>query len=260
MNLSEKISIIRKARRFTQEEMGDKIGVSRQTVSDWEKGKFEPTLDSIRAIVEVLNVSYDTLLNDKVDLSDKASLNVALKNLDDDTKGKINNSFRYRIHEYTITKKDYAKVIIHFGLIAIFLIAVLVCIFNTHSVNNDPMFFVDIALGCVLLILLSTILIPIYGIKKIRAGGDNHSFGTLSQTHLVIIGWSDANHDRTVYIPVSEIESMELNKDATKKHGTVVVKIKGRNKPLITNDIVEPQMLVDVFNNLETFIESPYGK
>lgn len=41
MNLSEKISIIRKARNYTQEEMGDKIGVSRQTVSDWEKGKFE---------------------------------------------------------------------------------------------------------------------------------------------------------------------------------------------------------------------------
>ena len=38
MNLSEKISIIRKARKYTQEEMGDKIGVSRQTVSDWEKG------------------------------------------------------------------------------------------------------------------------------------------------------------------------------------------------------------------------------
>ena len=97
MNLSEKISIIRKARKYTQEEMGDKIGVSRQTVSDWEKGKFEPTLDSIRAIAEVLNVSYDTLLNEKVDLRDKAQLNVALKNLDNETKGKVNNSFRYRI-------------------------------------------------------------------------------------------------------------------------------------------------------------------
>ena len=82
----------------------------------------------------------------------------------------------------------------------------------------------------------------------------------MSQTHLVIIGWSDSKFDRTVYIPVSEIESMELNKDATPRHGTVVVKIKGRNKPLITNDIVEPQKLIDVFNNLETFIESPHGK
>ncbi len=60
-------------------------------------------------IAEVLNVSYDTLLNEKVDLSDKTQLNVALKNLDNETKGKVNNSFRYRIREYTITKKDYIK-------------------------------------------------------------------------------------------------------------------------------------------------------
>ena len=31
MNLSEKIAIVRKARRYTQEELGDKVGVSRQT-------------------------------------------------------------------------------------------------------------------------------------------------------------------------------------------------------------------------------------
>ena len=82
----------------------------------------------------------------------------------------------------------------------------------------------------------------------------------MSQTHFVIIGWSDSKFDRTVYIPVSEIESMELAKDANKKHGRVVVRIKERNKPVVTNDIVEPQKLIDIFNNLETFIESPYGK
>lgn len=258
MNLSEKICIIRKARRYTQEELGDLVGVSRQTVSDWEKGKFEPTLDSIRAIAEVLNVSYDTLLNEKVDLSDKVTLNVALKNLDNDTKGKVNNSFRYRIREYNITKKNYLKVIIHFSLIGIFALATLICSLLTK--DNEILFFFDIFLGSICLTLLGTLSIPIYEIKKIRNGGDNYSFGTLSQTHLVIIGWSDSKFDRTVYIPVSEIESMELNKNSTKKHGTVIVNIKGRNKPLITNDIVEPQKLIDVFNNLETFIESPYGK
>ena len=65
---------------------------------------------------------------------------------------------------------------------------------------------------------------------------------------------------RTVYIPVTEIESMELGKNATSKHGTVIVHIKERSKPLVTNDIVEPQKLIDIFNNLETFVESPYGK
>ena len=171
MNLSEKICIIRKARKYTQEEMGDKIGVSRQTVSDWEKGKFEPTLDSIRAIAEVLNVSYDTLLNEKVDLSDKAQLNVALKNLDNETKGKVNNSFRYRIREYTITKKDYIKVILHFVLIAVFSVATLICALMTEYI--DGMFIADIFLGSIALCLISTLAIPINGIKRIRAGGYN---------------------------------------------------------------------------------------
>ena len=89
MNLSEKIGIIRKARKFTQEELGDKIGVSRQTVSSWEKGEFEPTLDSIRAIAQVLNVSFDTLLDDEIDLKDKQVLNRALKHLGEETKEKV---------------------------------------------------------------------------------------------------------------------------------------------------------------------------
>lgn len=259
MNLSEKIAIVRKARRYTQEELGDKVGVSRQTVSSWEKGDYEPTLDNIRAIVEVLNVSFDTLLNDKVDLNDKQELNIALKNLDEDTKRKVNNSFRYRIREYTIKKKDYAKVIVYFSLIAIFIIGLAINAFfikDLFSVNS----LIEYVFALCLVIMLSIISIPVAQIKKIKAGGYNYSFGTLSQTHLVIIGWSDSKFDRTVYIPVTEIESMELGKNATSRHGTVIVHIKERSKPLVTNDIVEPQKLIDIFNNLETFVESPYGK
>ena len=124
----------------------------------------------------------------------------------------------------------------------------------------DTNAFIEYIIGLALIFMLGIISIPIRKIKLIAAGGPNYSFGTLSQTHLVIIGWSDSKFDRTVYIPVSEIESMELGKGATRRHGTVVVKIKERSKPLVTNDIVEPQKLIDIFNNLETFIESPYGK
>ena len=258
MTLSEKIAIVRKARRFTQEELGEKVGVSRQTVSSWEKGEYEPTLDSVRAIAIVLDVSFDTLLNDKVDLSDKTALNVALKNLDEDTKGKVNNSFRYRIRQYNV-KKDYTKVIVYFSLVGLLILGVTINAFFIKEIGSANA-FVEYVLGLALVFSLSIISIPIARIKRIKAGGSNYSFGTLSQTHLVIIGWSDSKFDRTVYIPVSEIESMELGKDATSRHGTVVVRIKGRNKPLVTDDIVEPQKLIDIFNNLETFVESPYGK
>ena len=63
-----------------------------------------------------------------------------------------------------------------------------------------------------------------------------------------------------VHVPVNEIESMELDKGAKKKHGKVIVHLKGRNKPIVTSEIVKPQKLIDVFNNRETFIETYNGK
>ncbi len=258
MKLSEKIYITRKARRYTQEELGYKINVSRQTVSDWENGKYEPTLDNIRNLSEVLEVSFDVLLNEKINLNDNDELNKALKNLDNDTKGKINNSFRYRICEYTVKTKDYVKVISYFASLFVSLVATAIslCFINSSTVA----ICLSYIFGSLTWFLICLMVLPIRDIKLIKKGGHHYSFGTLSQTHLVIIGWSDAKFDRTVYVPVSEIESMELAKGATSKHGKVIIKIKDRNKPMVTNDIVEPQKLIDIFNNLETFIESPYGK
>ena len=74
MQLADKIRIIRKARGYSQEQLGDKLsrvsenGISRQAVSDWENGKTEPKLDNIRDLAEVLNVSYDALLDESIDL------------------------------------------------------------------------------------------------------------------------------------------------------------------------------------------------
>lgn len=254
MNLSDKIRIIRKARGYSQEDIGYKIGVSRQTISDWENGKFEPTLDSIRAVSKVLDVSFDTLLNERVDLNDKTMLNIALKNLSNDTKGKVNNSFRYRIREYNVSKMDYFWIVCYFIALITFTTTSIVC--GIYSNTNFPCLIVAMISSCFAIGLFISLGIIIRKIKKIQLGGSYTSFGTLSQTHFVIIGWSDSSFDRTIYIPVTEIKSMELDKNATHRHGKVIVKVSGRSKPLVTNDIVKPQKLIDVFNNLETFIEN----
>lgn len=84
MELFDKIRILRKARGLSQEQLGyslsrvNKDGISRQTVSDWENGNFEPKLDNIRDLAEVLNVSFDTLLDESVDLNDEKVLNAVL--------------------------------------------------------------------------------------------------------------------------------------------------------------------------------------
>ena len=83
MELYEKIRMIRKARGFSQEELGNRLsekGISRQSISDWENGYTEPRLDNIRDLAKVLNVSYDSLLDDSLDLNDPRVLNTVLNN------------------------------------------------------------------------------------------------------------------------------------------------------------------------------------
>ncbi len=83
MKLADKIRILRKARGLSQEELGLSLaskdnGVSRQSISDWENGKSEPKLDNIRALAVLLNVSFDVLFNEKIDLDDPDVLNKVL--------------------------------------------------------------------------------------------------------------------------------------------------------------------------------------
>ena len=84
MKLFDKIRILRKARGLSQEQLGyslsrvNKDGISRQTVSDWENGKFEPKLENIRDLAEVFNVSFDALLDESVDLENGEVLEAVL--------------------------------------------------------------------------------------------------------------------------------------------------------------------------------------
>ena len=45
MDISEKILQLRKAKGFTQEELAEKLNVSRQSVSKWESGQSVPELE-----------------------------------------------------------------------------------------------------------------------------------------------------------------------------------------------------------------------
>ena len=50
MNLSEKIIKIREENNLTQDEMAEKIFVTRQAISKWERGISYPSLDVLRLI------------------------------------------------------------------------------------------------------------------------------------------------------------------------------------------------------------------
>ncbi len=62
--LSEKIINLRKSRGWSQEELAERLNVSRQSVSKWESGISNPDLDKIVAMSALFGVTTDYLLKD----------------------------------------------------------------------------------------------------------------------------------------------------------------------------------------------------
>lgn len=62
MTFAEKILTLRKGNNLTQEELAEKVNVSRQSVSKWESGQAIPELEKIVALSAVFHVTTDTLL------------------------------------------------------------------------------------------------------------------------------------------------------------------------------------------------------
>ena len=60
---SDNMLQLRKMAGLTQEELAEKIGVSRQSLSKWEKGESVPDLENAANIAQVLGASLDELVN-----------------------------------------------------------------------------------------------------------------------------------------------------------------------------------------------------
>ena len=63
MTVGEKIQKYRKDLNLSQEELGQKLLVSRQTISLWEKDQTVPTIDNLMRLSDIFGVSVDEILN-----------------------------------------------------------------------------------------------------------------------------------------------------------------------------------------------------
>ena len=66
MKFGDKLIILRKKNGLSQEELAEKLGVSRQSVSKWESNNTYPETDKIVQICNLFECSMDDLINDKV--------------------------------------------------------------------------------------------------------------------------------------------------------------------------------------------------
>ena len=64
MNLSAKLQLLRKKNGLSQEELAERLGISRQAISKWESGQSTPDLNKLILLSEIYNVTIDSLVKD----------------------------------------------------------------------------------------------------------------------------------------------------------------------------------------------------
>lgn len=75
MNLGNKITELRKKNNLSQEDVAEKVGVTRQTISKWELEETTPDIKQAKELSKIFNVSLDELTDNDVKniLVDKVS-------------------------------------------------------------------------------------------------------------------------------------------------------------------------------------------
>ena len=66
MKLGENILKLRKQNGLSQEQLGEQVGVTRQTISNWELNETTPNPEQLKLLSKALNVSIDELLDNDV--------------------------------------------------------------------------------------------------------------------------------------------------------------------------------------------------
>lgn len=85
MTLGEKIQMLRSKEGLSQEQLAERLTVSRQSVSKWELGQSTPDLDYVVQLSDIFNVSLDYLVKDNNSQSENQQIasNEKTKVLDD---------------------------------------------------------------------------------------------------------------------------------------------------------------------------------
>lgn len=64
MDLKDKLQLLRKQNGYSQEQLADKIGIARQTISKWENGQAVPELNGLILLSELYGVTIDRIVKE----------------------------------------------------------------------------------------------------------------------------------------------------------------------------------------------------
>ena len=66
MTLRDKLIVLRDKAGISQMTLAEQLGVSRQAISRWESGDAVPTMDKLKSLSKIYNVSLDWLCNEDI--------------------------------------------------------------------------------------------------------------------------------------------------------------------------------------------------
>ncbi|MCH5180790.1 MAG: helix-turn-helix transcriptional regulator [Erysipelotrichales bacterium] len=101
MKFNERLIQLRKEKGYSQEELGNLIDVTRQTISNWELGVSTPELEKIMLLAKVFNITTDSLLG------------VENSNYNNEPKNIVNN---YAYYEYKSKKTIKGIPLVHINI------------------------------------------------------------------------------------------------------------------------------------------------
>ena len=68
MELGKQIKMYRQEAQLSQEDLADRVYVSRQTISNWENDKSYPDVNSLVLLSEVFHISLDKLIKGDIEM------------------------------------------------------------------------------------------------------------------------------------------------------------------------------------------------
>ena len=71
MTTGEKIQNLRQKKGWSQERLGQELNLSRQSISKWESGTATPTVDNLKELAKIFDVSVDSLLGNEINILEK---------------------------------------------------------------------------------------------------------------------------------------------------------------------------------------------
>ncbi len=76
VTIANKLVNLRKSFGLSQEDLAEKLGISRQAISKWECAESAPDMDNLMALAKLYDISVDELLNEEVEINPRELIGV----------------------------------------------------------------------------------------------------------------------------------------------------------------------------------------